>query len=599
MSLGISSKQSLKFFLIFVFLSVFCCYGSTPLLSPYLGGVAEATYTGIQSMIEPRTGLPHDQFDAVLADIFLQFAVARTLPYTLADGDHAARLAWGRCQLDECRLSTNYDYGLKLSYVIPVGAWGASFNLEAPSFDVSRAQNLEIWLKGAVGGEKMEIVLWNNCAGNFPGRPASAELTATSDWQKRTIPLSDYRSFVSGNLGSLCRLSIGFNPDLDPKPGTIFLDRIAFVDAAGQPVHVPVDETTSVTNIGLYIASLLGAVDLGLEQLYGEAGVASRLDTTLRSIESFRKWHGFPQTHNHVVSLQPSSTDRCISFVDSGYVAAGLMLLRQRVPELAGRAGKLLDDMEWDWFYDRDVHLPFACRYPDDSQSPAGHFEWLAADSRLAHLIAIGTGKIPPESWQYLDRSQEPERCGDQWHFAPGWKGGGLFMALLPELFLDESGSELGTSATNFVNDQVCLAGGLGSPAWGWSACALPPDGSSYCGYGCIADNVLAPYASLLAAEIVGSDKLADNLQALEALGARRFVPDGGVGVDFGFRDSVNWRFPDVVPVYLVLDQSMGFLSLVNLATDGGIRKSFCKDPVTGSAINLIPDYSNACPALR
>jgi len=72
-------------------------------------------------------------------------------------------------------------------------------------------------------------------------------------------------------------------------------------------------------------------------------------------------------------------------------------------------------------------------------------------------------------------------------------------------------------------------------------------------------------------------------------------VTDGTQTFDFGFRASVNWQKHEVATVYLVLDQSMAFLGLVNLQTHGRLRKLFCQDAITRNAISLIPDYSQSC----
>ncbi|HEX5692551.1 MAG TPA: hypothetical protein VFX76_21195, partial [Roseiflexaceae bacterium] len=301
-------------------------------------------------------------------------------------------------------------------------------------------------------------------------------------------------------------------------------------------------------------------------------------------------------THNHVVSLRPSMGDRCISTVDLANLAAGLVVLRQSVPSLAARASALLNAMEWDWLYDANVGLMYGCRFPDGSASD-WHYDWLAADSRLAYVFAIGTDRIPAAAWNKLNRDHEPPRCvsADVWHFDPGWDGGGLFMAFLPALFVDEAESELGTSARNFVLDYICFAKQKGAPAWGQSATALPPFGKEYFGYGELRDEIIVPHASLLAVESVGSGVLIDNLKALEAMGARQAATDGTNALDFGFRSSVNWKTGAVSTDYLVLDQSMVFLSLMNVPARGYTRRQSCQDPIIRAAIARIADYASSC----
>jgi hypothetical protein len=362
----------------------------------------------------------------------------------------------------------------------------------------------------------------------------------------------------------------------------------------------------------LYIADVIGALEMGWET---EASARTKLNRTLTSLERLEKSHGFPHTHNHVVSLRTAmikeKDDRCredlaglpekepslFSTVDLGNLAAGLILLRQRIPELSARAGALVDAMQWGWLYDTNpkgkVGLPYGCRASDGTPSEWWNYDWLAADSRLAHAIGIGTGGMPASSWKKLSRVREPVRCYSPRHFRPGWKGGGLFMAFLPGIFLDEIGSPLGNSANYFVRDQICEAERIGAPAWGWSATIMPD--RKYCGYGCERLEVLVPHASILAADYLNPAALMQNLQALQSLGTRPKVSDGTKLLDFGFRASVDWQAGKVTPDSLFLDQSMAFLSLVNKLDRGSIRNYVCQDPIARRIRARIPDYANSC----
>jgi len=562
-----------------------------------------ATYHNILAMINSQTGLPHDRLSAALLDIFPQFTFLRSLPKT-------TMAAGASLEKNYCTDPTySGKYGLKLTYTMPPQTWG-SFNLEAANrFDVSKAKYLEFWAKGEQGNERFETVLWSNCLGGFPGRPQSALISVSQSWTRQRIPLADFQSYV--DLSSLCRLTISFNDGIHPG-GTIYLDQVAFVDAEGHRVPIDLNEDTNVTNIGLYLADLIGALELGWQ---GYEDVLAKVNRTLTSIEMLPKSHGFPHTHNHVVSLTPvirsDPRERCkpegtpslaepnlFSTVDLGNFAAGLILVRQRIPELASRATALLEAMEWDWLYDAQLELLYGCRSNDGTPS-AWYYDWLAADSRLAYLIAIGTGDIPPAAWQKLKRDKQDPVCAKEPYFKPGLDGGGLFMAFLPGIFIDETRCELGISACNFARDQICEAEKNGAPVWGWSATGLPTDGEEYCGYGCNPPpNVVAPHASISAAQCVSPEKLRQNLITLDSLGAREWAADGEQQFDFGFRASVDWKKalsqdPEAVTTaYLLLDQSMAFLSLVNEITNGRLRKLFHQDAIVKAATSQITDYA-------
>jgi hypothetical protein len=572
----------------------------------YLTQLSTATYQNLKLMVEPSTGFPHDHFDAVRFDTMPQFAAMRSDPTT--NKAAVASLTSSYCRAPACKHSG--AYGLRFLYQMPAERTWGSYNIEPKlyRFNVSKATYLEAWVRGAKGGERFEFVLWSDCRkmAPFPDRPQSAEITATTIWKRVRIPLGDFASYAK--LSSLCRLSIGFSDALSPG-GTLYLDQIAFVDSAGKRIHIPLNETTNVSNVGLYIADVIGALDEGWET---PASARAKLNKTLTSLERLEKSHGFPHTHNHVVSLKtaiatkmddrcrddltglPASEPNLFSTVDLGNLAAGLILLRQRIPELSARAGALVDAMEWGWLYDPAKGLPYGCRSWDGDPSDWWHYEWLAADSRLAHAIGIGSGKIPAASWGNLKGTRENPRCFSSWHFEPGWDGGGLFMAFLPGIFLDERASPLGKSANRFAQDQICEAKNIGAPAWGWSATTMPD--RTYCGYGCERMGVLVPHASILAADYLTPTVLMQNLQALAALGTRPKVSAGGQQVDLGFRASVDWQTGKVTPDSLFLDQSMAFLSLVNKRDHGILRQHFCQDPIARRAKARIPDYASSCP---
>jgi hypothetical protein len=292
--------------------------------------------------------------------------------------------------------------------------------------------------------------------------------------------------------------------------------------------------------------------------------------------------------------LKPAGGDRCISFVDLGYLAAGLILVRQQFAELATRATALLAAMDWGWFYDEVVGLPYGCRFPDGSSS-SFHYDFFAADSMLAHFIAIGADEMPSASWNNLNRAGDPPRCGGSGFFTPGWPGGGLFMQFFPAIFIDYRGTLLRQSACAFAEDQVCLYAQLGAPAWGSSAVGVPPFACQYCGFGCDRDDLLTAHASVLALQCVGRAALVRNLRALESLGARPLAGDGSNTLDFGFRSSVNWRTREVGTAYFALEQGMLFLSLCNDLNTDSLQQLVCQDPISRRARALIPEFSATC----
>ncbi|HEY8241664.1 MAG TPA: glucoamylase family protein [Kiritimatiellia bacterium] len=106
-------------------------------------------------------------------------------------------------------------------------------------------------------------------------------------------------------------------------------------------------------------------------------------------------------------------------------------------------------------------------------------------------------------------------------------------------------------------------------------------------------DEIVSPHASVLAINLFPREVI-DNLRRLETYGLRKpFVVDGKPE-PFGFRDSVNWATGDIAAGYLVLDQAMLFLSLVNFCEDGLLWKTFGADPMVRHGKESIKDYAEA-----
>jgi hypothetical protein len=336
-------------------------------------------------------------------------------------------------------------------------------------------------------------------------------------------------------------------------------------------------EYTSVSNIGLYAASVAAAVDFGF---LDRREARERLGTLLDNIANFTQWNGFTQSWNNVHNGQPSTGDPWISTLDSGNYYAGLMVGRVYFPELATQFNRVIDVADWSKLYNPETNkLRFGYNRQKDIYN--GDLNDLGSDARLAYFLAIGRDKIPATAWRSMNRNLE-ERYGLQ-YLQPGWQGGGLFMQFISGLILDEKDTFLGASAANFAYAQIVHARNQGYPVWGWSACAAP--GGEYLGMGALKDSVVTPHASVLALKYYPRLALA-NLKALEAMGARKPFQ----GFDFGFRDSIDFKTKAVADNYLLLDQCMLFLALSNFLQDDFIVKAFKQDAVARKGYKVIPD---------
>ncbi len=340
-------------------------------------------------------------------------------------------------------------------------------------------------------------------------------------------------------------------------------------------------EWTSVTNIGLYVASIAAAVDMGY---LSKKTAEERLKVLLENYDQFQKWDGFTQSWNSVVSGKPSPNDPWTSTLDSGNLYAGMMVARAYFPKLKSLLTQILDEPKWASVYDpNNEKLLFG--YNFRTRKLGGPLNDFGSDARLAYFLAMGKGVVPKNALEKLNRGLE-ERYGYQ-YYLPGWQGGGLFMQMISGLMVDERNTLMGQAAANFAYAQILHAKEKDYPVWGWSASESPSGG--YLGMNAIEDDVVTPHASVLAI-IYYPRHVVRNLKELEKMGARKPLLINGKERHFGFRDAINIKSGKVTDNYLMLDQCMLFLSLANYLNKGVIWKNFKKNPGIGDDYATVPD---------
>ncbi|MFH1369481.1 MAG: glucoamylase family protein [Elusimicrobiota bacterium] len=348
-------------------------------------------------------------------------------------------------------------------------------------------------------------------------------------------------------------------------------------------------EFTSVSNIGVYIAAISAAVEMNL--LDRKEGV-KRISRILDSYNKFSVWNGFAQCWHSVKTLKPDTNDPWISILDSGNLAGGLIIARQEFPEIGGRISGVLEKMDWAKIYNPSRNLLYGGY---NMKTEKINKSWLLAmigtDARAAYIVAIGSGKIPPDSWVKLQKNKE--RKYSLSYYQPGWQGGGLFMQFIDSCFFDIRYTEMWKSAAAFAYAQAFHAKLIDSPVWGWSACDSPDDG--YLGFNNHRDYVVAPHASVLAISLFPDEVIA-NMRKLEEMGARSKYEVNGNKYNFGFRDAIDVVKNKSTNTYLMFDQGMLLLSICNYICDGKLWELSNRDPVVRYAKRLIPDMRQDRP---
>lgn len=230
---------------------------------------------------------------------------------------------------------------------------------------------------------------------------------------------------------------------------------------------------TSPTNIAAYLWSVLAAERL---RLISPQECQKRLETTLATLSGMERRHGFflndldPRTGASLkVSPLDSSPRRpLLSALDNAWLATAFVMVANSHPELRPAAGKLLQSMNFRFFYDPydavdpithpgQLHVGY---WPDD-QSFYGHYGMLNTEARIASYLGISRQQLPREHYYYMYRTP-PERLGQQEQaphgpireylgvkvregsytyrgarIVPSW-GGSMFEALMVTLFVPE-----------------------------------------------------------------------------------------------------------------------------------------------------------------
>lgn len=371
-----------------------------------------------------------------------------------------------------------------------------------------------------------------------------------------------------------------------------------------------VADYTNITNVGLHLAAVVAAYDLGLVET---AAAKERIGATLATLDQLETHRGFFYNYYDTTSLERTSD--FLSFVDSAWLTAGLMVVRAAFPELHEQCSKLITRMDFGFFYDSELGQMSHGYYVSRRTHSDYHFGVFYTEARLGSFIAIGKGDVPAANWWSMVRTF-PASCRGQrlapqgsrvveidhrevwtglydWRgsqYVPSW-GGSMFEALMPVLLLDEltlAPGGLGRNDRTHAEVQRRWAlEELHYPVWGLSPSATP-DGADYFEYGAqvlgsagYAAGAVSPHASALALAAMPAEAAA-NLTEL----AQRYPLYG----DFGLYDAVDPISGTVAQKYMALDQSMLFLALANHLTGGAVQKHFGGDPIARAALPLVRD---------
>jgi Putative glucoamylase/Protein of unknown function (DUF3131)/RTX calcium-binding nonapeptide repeat (4 copies) len=395
---------------------------------------------------------------------------------------------------------------------------------------------------------------------------------------------------------------------------------------------------TSTTNIGAYMWSAVAAERMGI---ISRSELVSRMRRTVGTLEEMERHEPSGQFYNwydhrtgEKLTAWPPSGDPLtpiLSSVDNGWLAVGLKIVAERVPEVSRRARAIYDSMNFGFYYRPAVNR-MLFHYVPDTGREACCYDTIVSESRIAAYIGIAKGEVP-ERVHFGQWRSFGESCDWAWTetkpvgftrtyygtsvydgslpyagmlVTPSW-GGSMFEALMPALVLPEERWGPGSWGANHpLTAAAQIHHGMeeaGYGYWGFSPANVPEGGyteygvdgigSKNDGYpsnkdGTLVDNgwpgcregtsnpppsaytngVVTPHAAFLALRYAPRETLA-NLRRLER--------DFGIYTPWGFRDSVNVDVDSgvVSDSYLSLDQGMIMAAIGNALERDVLRRAF------------------------
>jgi len=257
---------------------------------------------------------------------------------------------------------------------------------------------------------------------------------------------------------------------------------------------------TSPTNIGGYLWSTVVARELGIISAAECTARLTRTLTTLGEMEhheaSGMYFNWYDEATGAALRIWPEDgkpVEPFVSSVDSGWLGAALLVVKNADPTAGPLAAALLDRMRWDAFYNpgdgsgghptvRPGGLMHGGFYPFADGRPGGtylgthiggdpvwltthHYDTIVSETRITSYLGILTGQVPPEHyfapWRTFPEGdcnnwnwQEMQPVGETrtylgidvyegaytyrgMHIVPGW-GGSMFEELMPAVFVPE-----------------------------------------------------------------------------------------------------------------------------------------------------------------
>ncbi len=361
--------------------------------------------------------------------------------------------------------------------------------------------------------------------------------------------------------------------------------------------------TTSSTNIGLALVSVISAYDLGYIDLNKAIEL---LQNMFNTIEKLQKWNGHLYNWYNIENLEPL-IPKYVSTVDSGNFVGYLYVVKQFLTNIFSNkvlsneqkninkdvlnnliniVDNLITKTDFKPLYNYEKRL-FSIGYNvEENKLTNSYYDLLASEARQASLVAIAKHDIPAKHWQNLSRTLT---------IMKGYRGlvswsGTAFEYLMPNVNIRKyEGSLLDESSKFMIMSQKEYAKQLGIP-WGISESAFNlkdlNSNYQYKAFGIpwlglkrgLADEmVVSSYGSILAINDVPKDVI-NNLKILEK---------NGMYDKYGFFEAIDYtpqrvrnkqKF-ELVKTYMAHHQGLILLSINNLINNNILQERFIQNP--------------------
>jgi len=454
-----------------------------------------------------------------------------------------------------------------------------------PSIHDPVERHIEKGTRGLDAEGTARFLVQNRLRGVFPGKVVV----------RKNFPRDD-RAFLTEIARDTWKYFDIFTDNLTHLP----LDTIQFPKNAVYGRETFIGDYTNVTNIGLYLMCVVSAWDFGF---ISREDALRRIGKTIDTVGRLETYKRFPYNYYDTSTLE--RTSNFISYVDSGWLAIGLYVVKNAFPaELADRVTVLLDGMDFSFFYDDVEEQMYHGYYTNIRAYAEYHYGAFYTEPRVVSYMAIGKGDAPLEHWfkmyrtfpkEYAWQQQRPAGRAEKKYFGitmyggyyehagkkyvPSW-GGSLFEALMPALVLEEKEwAPEGLGLNDAVHARIHIDYALGAlkyPVWGLSPSSVPGDGYGEFGIPFLGSRgygpgVVTPHVTFLALEFFPGEAV-KNL--------RKFLELYDIYGECGFYDAVNPQTGEVAYRYLALDQAMILIALDNYLNNGAVRKRFARDPI-------------------